>query len=345
MDGRGGRNSFFDPFAGFGGFGGMGGHPSMLSSGFGGMGGHPSMLSSVFGGRDPFDDPFFTRPFGSPFGRMFETGLFGDNGNPFTGTHPAGFIQHQEPQPNKRRGPVIEELDSDDEHDEEDDAKKTEDNHRRKHSRLASEPYIEISDDETDDGKNKHIQPRNEVNNRMNYLQPQSQSQCYTFQSSTVSYGGTNGAYYTKSSTKRAGSDGVMFEEFKEADSTTGQANHRISRGLHNKGHTLARKLNSDGRVDTRQTLHNLNEDELDGFENAWEGSSGRHLTGGRLRLDGGNSEAGSSGQTYRQGWALPSTQRQGNHSSVPSGNNASAHMQQTGRRATDRGLNGRMRG
>lgn len=27
----------------------------------------------------------------------------------------------------------------------------------------------------------------------------------------------------------------VVFEEFKEADSTTGQANHRVSRGLHNK--------------------------------------------------------------------------------------------------------------
>ncbi|KAK9740469.1 hypothetical protein RND81_03G038100 [Saponaria officinalis] len=42
----------------------------------------------------------------------------------------------------------------------------------------------------------------------------------------------------------------VVFEELKEADITTSQANDRISRGLHNKGHTLSRKLNSDGKVD-----------------------------------------------------------------------------------------------
>ncbi|XP_021858567.1 uncharacterized protein [Spinacia oleracea] len=334
MEGRGGRNNLFDPFAGF--------------SGFGGMGGHQSIFSSVFGGRDPFDDPFFTRPFGSPFGGMLETGLFGGsglfggNGNPFAGAHPAGFVQQQESQPNKRRGPVIEELNSDDEHEEGGGSEEAKDYHPRKHSRLAREPYVEISDDETDDGRNKHIQYRNEFNNRMNNVQPPSQSQCYTFQSSTVSYGGNNGAYYTKSSTKRAGSDGVVFEEFKEADSTTGQANHRVSRGLHNKGHTLARKLNSDGKVDTRQMLHNLNEDELVGFENAWEGSAGRHLTGGRLSLDGGNSELGRSGQTSRQGWALPSTQHQGNNS----GGNHAAHMQQqTGQRGADRGLHGRMKG
>lgn len=332
MDGRRGRNSFFDfdPFSGFG--------------GFGAMGGHQSMLSSVFGGRDPFDDPFFTRPLGNPFGSMFESGFFGGNGNPFIGAHPAGFIQQQEPQPNKRRGPVIEELVSDDENVEDEGVQKTKDNHPRKHPKLAREPYVEIPDDESDGGKNIHIQYRNDFNNGMTNMQPQSQSQCYTFQSSTVSYGGSNGAYYTKSSTRRAGSDGVVFEEFKEADSTTGQANHSISRGLHNKGHTFARKLNSDGRVDTMQTLHNLNEDELAGFENAWEGSAGRHLTGGRLRLDVGNSESGSTGQTSRGGWALPSTQHQEDNSSVASGIHV-GHMQQPWRRVADRGLHGRKRG
>ncbi|KAL2902221.1 Myeloid leukemia factor 2 [Bienertia sinuspersici] len=331
MNGRGGRDGFFDPFAGFG--------------GFGGMGGHQSMISSFFGGRDPFDDPFFTRPFGSPFGSMFESGLFGSNGSPFPGARPAGSIEQQEPQLNKRRGPVIEELDSDDEHAEDGDTKKTKDS-SRKHSRLADAPYVEIPDDTSGvtDGRDKHIQQhRNEFSSRMNNAQRPSQSQCYTFQSSSVSYGGANGAYYSKSMARRAGSDGVVFEELKEADSTTGQANHRISRGLHDKGHTLARKLTSDGKVDTRQTLHNLDEAELENFENAWEGSSGRHLTGGRLRLDGGNSGPGSTGQTSRGGRALPSTHLQGDNTNPASGNH-SAHMQQTGKRAADRGSHGRKR-
>lgn len=40
---------------------------------------------------------------------------------------------------------------------------------------------------------------------------PQSQprAQSFTFQSSSMTYGGANGAYYTSSSTRRTGSDGV----------------------------------------------------------------------------------------------------------------------------------------
>lgn len=94
--------------------------------------------------------------------------------------------------------------------------------------------------------------------------QPQPQSHSFTFSSSTVSYGGANGAYYTYSNTRRTGSDGVSsfndhkvglflvscflysrtfvndvlqlaIEENKEADSASRQATHKISRGLHNK--------------------------------------------------------------------------------------------------------------
>lgn len=333
--GRRGGGSFFgyDPFADFG--------------GFGGLGSHSNMLSSFFGGRDPFDDPFFTRPFGSPFASMFEPGVFGPNSSPFAGAAPSGFIEHQEPQHNKRRGPVIEEINSDDEKVEGESASKTKDN-PRKHLKLDKQPYVEVPDDEADGGRNKHILHRNEFSN---IRQPQSQSQSFTFQSSTVSYGGTNGAYYTKSMTKRTGSDGVSFEEFKEADSTTGHANHRVSRGLHDMGHTLSRKLNHDGRVDSMQMLHNLNEDELTGFEQAWEGSAGRHLSGWRQSLEGGNNtgkvEPSGGGQVDRRGWALPSTQRvehpgSGNPRMV-NGNEA-AYMPRTGRRAADRGSYGRTR-
>lgn len=43
----------------------------------------------------------------------------------------------------------------------------------------------------------------------MNHSIPRPQGHSYTFQSSTVTYGGSNGAYYSSSTTKRSGSDGV----------------------------------------------------------------------------------------------------------------------------------------
>lgn len=318
--GRGGRGSLFgfDPFADFGGFGGLG-RPQ-------------SLLSSFFGGRDPFDDPFFTRPFGSPFESVFESSFFRPAASPLTSASPAGFIEQQQPQPNKRRGPIIEEINSDDENAEDGGASRMGDN-PRKHSRLDKEPSVQVPDDEADGERNKHIQQRNEFRSR------RPQPQCFTFQSSTVSYGGANGAHYTKSMARRAGSDGVTFEEFKEADSTTGQANHRISRGIHSKGHTLSRKLNSDGRVDTMQTLHNLNEEELGGFEQAWEGSAGGHLPGWQQRLEGGNVGLNSHGCPSRGGWALPyiqQTEHLGNNIPQIGGRVDAAHVQQTMERAAD---------
>ncbi|KAJ8900160.1 hypothetical protein K2173_024800 [Erythroxylum novogranatense] len=65
----------------------------------------------------------------------------------------------------------------------------------------------------------------------------------------------------------------VLIEESKEADKTRGQATHRISRGIHDKGHSVTRKLNAEGKADTVQTLHNLDEDELTGFEATWNGN------------------------------------------------------------------------
>lgn len=130
--GRGGRNPFFefgDPFAGFGGFGS-----------FGGQG---SLMSSMFGGRDPFDDPFFTRPFGG----MFQSSFFGPNVNPFAEMHPSGFLEQQAPEPRRSRGPIIEEINSDDENEDADKEKKE---NPRKHGRSSKEPYIEGPDDEVE---------------------------------------------------------------------------------------------------------------------------------------------------------------------------------------------------
>ncbi|KAL7587757.1 hypothetical protein Lser_V15G38852 [Lactuca serriola] len=67
----------------------------------------------------------------------------------------------------------------------------------------------------------------------------------------------------------------VVLEDTKEADKTTGQATHRISKGIHDKGHSVTRKLGTDGEV---QTLHNLNQDELASCEEEWEGNADMHI-------------------------------------------------------------------
>lgn len=320
--GRGGRNSLFefpDPFAGFG--------------GFGGFGGHGSLMSSFFGGRDLFDDPFCTHPFG---GGMFQSSFFGPMGNPFLAMHPSGLLEQRAvPEPTQPRGPIIEEINSDDE---KEDADKERKENPRKHGRSGSGPYVEDPDDEAEEKKFRHLQYGNDYNG-FNRAQREPQAHSFTFQSSSVTYGGANGAYYTTSKTRRMGSDGLTIEESKEADSSTGQASHRLSRALHNKGHSLERKLNSDGKVDTMQTLHNLNEDELGRFEEAWKGTAQKYLPGWPGNFSGHQSAgASSSGHIGQGGWALPSTE-----SSQPSGRRmsnardgvASSRSQHSGRMRT----------
>ncbi|KAL3498710.1 hypothetical protein ACH5RR_041442 [Cinchona calisaya] len=310
---QGGRNPFFgfgDPFAG-GGFG-----DPFASGGFGGQ---RDLISSFLGGRNPFDDPFFTRPFGG----MFESSFFGPNGSPFIhaqpsgfigpgrepfgGTQPSGFVEQQSSQPSRPRGLIIEELNSDDEKDEKEGSKEKKDN-PRKDNRSRKEPLVEDPDDKAEERKRKQMQFKNDYH-RGSITQSQPRAHSFTFQSSTVSYGGANGAYYTSSSTRRTGSDGVTFEESKEGNSTTRQATHRMSRGIHDKGHSVTRKLNSDGRVDTMQTLHNLEEAELAGFDERWKGKARKNLPGWS---DGQNTQdvigSGSSipNEPNRGGRALP---------------------------------------
>ncbi|KAL9249377.1 hypothetical protein AKJ16_DCAP01675 [Drosera capensis] len=307
--GRRGQNGLFDfgdPFAGFGAFGNID---------------QGSMLPGLFGGRDPFDDPFFARPFGAPFGSLFQPSLFGSVGNSgprhlfppalfpsgsfgsgesshFHNEPSARFVEHQPPA-NKRKGPVIEEINSDDEEDNVEGSEVKKDN-SRKHSRSAKEPYVEEPDDVNQEKKNELMefggafnQTTNLQPQRQQLLQSRPQTQSFTLHSSTVTYGGANGAYYTKSTTKRAGSDGVSFEEFKEADSSTGQATHRVSRGLSDMGHTLTRKLNSD--------------DELPSFEDSWKRKARQHLPGWGHQLQGHG--PGDSSWRSAGGRALPSTQ------------------------------------
>ena len=132
--GQGGRNSFFefpDPFAGFG--------------GFGGFGGHGSLMPSFFGGRDLFDDPFCTHPFRDG---MFQSSFFGPMGNPFSAMHPSGLLEQRVvPEPTQPRGPIIEEINSDDE---KEDADKERKENPRKHGRSGSAPYVDDPDDEAE---------------------------------------------------------------------------------------------------------------------------------------------------------------------------------------------------
>ncbi|KAK9143390.1 hypothetical protein Syun_012790 [Stephania yunnanensis] len=318
--GRDRRGDFFgfnDPFEGFGGFGGFGG----------GFRGHQSLISSFFGGRDPFEDPFFTRPLGpTMFGPgMFGPSMFGPRPGFFDDRPASGFLDNgpAPPMGNNPRGPVIEEINSDEEGEgpegeEVNNGGQRRDN-SRKHGRSDKVPIVEgpDDDDEVEERRTRHMQNWNNYNRHPERSQPQTRN--FSFQSSTVTYGGPNGAYYTSSTSRRAGNDGVMVEESKEADSTTRKATHRISRGLNDRGHSVTRKLGSDGKVETMQMLHNLNEDELAGFDKAWNGNARKHLPGYENIVGQGSSDLSSRGrnsQASRGGWALPSSEppRSGRH-------------------------------
>ncbi|KAM7512081.1 hypothetical protein LguiB_010956 [Lonicera macranthoides] len=257
---------------------------------FGIFGPQRSMMSSIFGRRDPFDDPFFTRPFDSMFGSSGP----GDSVNV-----------------SRSRAPIIEELNSDDEREVEDEDEANDTGTRgtkdkaQKRKKSSKAPLVEHPDDQDNGEKSKELQHRSDYN-RVQGTQPRSQAVSFR----KVTYGGIDGAYYTATTTRRTGGDGVVLEESKQADITTGQAAHRISKGIYNKGHTVTRKLDADGRVDTMQTLHNLNEDELASFERDWKGNVERHLPGWNDGTSSSrNAGASSRGQNRRAAtgsWALP---------------------------------------
>ncbi|XP_013614832.1 PREDICTED: uncharacterized protein LOC106321059 isoform X2 [Brassica oleracea var. oleracea] len=267
---------------------------------FGGSNGDP--FGGSFGGSngDPFADPLFTHPFG---GNMFQPSLFGPpTMDPFAGVRPPplGFIEnhhHQTPQPRLPGGPVIEEINVLDA-EEEGEAYQEKSVILGKRGRSSSE--VETEEAIAEERRIAHMQnmnanamvdneqwqPQTQVrhmqnmntNAMVNSGQWQPQTQGYSFQSSTVTYGGNDGNYYTSSTTRRTGSDGLTLEESKEANTATRETAHRISRGFHNKGHTVERTRNSDGRVGTNQILHNLNEDELAGFEQSWSSNAGMQM-------------------------------------------------------------------
>lgn len=178
-------------------------------------------MSLFFGGKDPFEDPFFSDPYGGMYYDQTEIG-------------------------NRSKEVTIEELDSDG-------------NPLNPPSEPSKDVAVRDPNREKTNGKNPNSQNANGSK---------------TFSYQRVSYGGINGTYYTASVTRKAASDGVVFMEINEEDKTVGEALNTVSRGVRNKGHSATTRCASDGKVDTMQTLHNLNEDELPGFEETWKSSS-----------------------------------------------------------------------
>ncbi|GLJ46554.1 hypothetical protein SUGI_0981070 [Cryptomeria japonica] len=184
-------------------------------------------------------------------------------------------------QQSSRRGLVIEEIPDDHE------------NAYGTKQKPSQDPIIEDPDDNDDQEQRTQMQSRwNGYQANNNSYGRHAPSQSFTFQSSSVSYGGPNGMYYTSSTTRRAGPDGVIEEEHREADSTTGNATQRISRGIRDKGHSYTKKRHSDRKIDTMETLHNLNEDEIAQFNEDWERKAEKSLPGWKKShagmLDGG---------------------------------------------------------
>ncbi|KAL7203705.1 hypothetical protein ACSBR2_016877 [Camellia fascicularis] len=212
-------------------------------------------MSKLFGGKDPFDDPFFTHPFGGMFGTLTDSG-------------------------NRSKEVTIEELDS--------------------------------------DGNPLNLNHSDQPNKELIVKNPNAKNGNGTksFSFRRVAYGGLNGMYYTASVTRKTGDDEVVLMEVNEEDKTVGEALNTISRGVHNKGHSVTTKRTSDGKVDTMQTLHNLNEDELAGFEETWKANAQNlppDWNSGFNLLE--NADALGIGWDWWPkwgGWALPSTEQSG---------------------------------
>ncbi|KAF3613687.1 hypothetical protein T459_01470 [Capsicum annuum] len=180
-------------------------------------------MSKLFGGKDPFDDPFFTEPFGGWFG--WNDPFYGQQGSP--------------------KQISIEELNPEGDGDQ-----------------------AQQNSETTRDLVVNNNKPRKKSNG----------SQSFSYR--RVAYGGLNGMYYTCSEGRMMGPDGVVLAEMKEDDNMIGESLHTISKGIHNKGHSVTTKHSSDGQDNTLQTLHNLNEDELGDFEQNWKSSADKYLPG-----------------------------------------------------------------
>ncbi|KAH6813127.1 hypothetical protein C2S51_022145 [Perilla frutescens var. frutescens] len=162
--------------------------------------------------------------------------------------------------------------------------------------------------------------------------------QSFSFQ--RVAYGGADGMYYTSSVGKRTGGDGVFLMEMKEEDRMVGESLHTISKGIHDKGHSVTTKQSKDGRMDSLQTLHNLEEDELAGFEENWKTTAENVLPGwsngfNLLENAGSNSSAWNdfAGSIGWGGWPFQPLEYYGNGGAQADGESTEPSSRGTSRR------------
>ncbi|KAL6557237.1 hypothetical protein OROMI_017587 [Orobanche minor] len=124
-----------------------------------------------------------------------------------------------------------------------------------------------------------------------------------SFSFQRAAYGGRDGWYYTSSVVKRTGGAGVSVMEMKEEDRTVGESLHTTSKGLRDKGHSVTTKQFSDGKVDSMQTLHNLQEDELSVFQENWKVNADKYLPGWNDGFNSLENTRDSNDDDVRKSW------------------------------------------
>lgn len=227
----------------------------------------------------------------------------------FFGRSNGGFLEERPfhpPPAEGRRGPVIEELPDDHE---------TPENN----SRHDQQPIVEHPDDDVGSAgttrpatnqlrqvQSFQTQPNRDYLSNRGY-QSNSGHQSYSYQSTSVTYGGTGGTYYSSSSMRRLGPDGLMEEEHMEKDSS-GKETKMAARGLRHKVHAVTKKRTANGPESTVETLRNLTPEEAPHFDAQWEAHAQRSLPGrnrGTQMLDGIGTRPTQQQQalTYNEGY------------------------------------------
>ncbi|XP_075510853.1 uncharacterized protein LOC142546815 isoform X1 [Primulina tabacum] len=173
----------------------------------------------------------------------------------------------------------------------------------------------ELSPDDQDGNNATQNQMDSEELSVWNPNEFQTGIQSFSFQK--IAYGGPDGPYYYTSSVgRRTGGDGVTVMEMKEEDQLAGESLHTIAKGIRDKGHSVTKKKTSGGQVDSLQTLHNLNEDEIAGFEENWKTHADKALPGwsnGFNSLeDAGTYESAWNNLANWSGWPFPSLDHYG---------------------------------
>ncbi|DBA69522.1 hypothetical protein WJX79_006914 [Trebouxia sp. C0005] len=98
------------------------------------------------------------------------------------------------------------------------------------------------------------------------------------YSSSVVAQQGPDGAQYAQSQSSSYGGQGVAEHQMRMKDGRTGREEMTISRHIGNKGRTVTKQRQADGRQSQQQHLHNITEDDADHFDEVWTYEAERTL-------------------------------------------------------------------